>query len=31
MKLYSNKRFSLELLKEKFENTLKISGKIQGI
>ena len=29
--MYSSKQFSLELLREKFENTLEILGKIQGI
>ena len=29
--MYSFKHFSLELLREKSENTLEISGKIQGI
>ena len=30
-KMYSSELFSLELLREKFENDLEISGKTQGI
>ena len=31
MEMYSSELFSLELLREKFENGLEISGKTQGI
>ena len=31
MKMYSRELFSFVFLKEKFENTLEISGKNQGI
>ena len=31
LKMYTNEFLSLELLREKFENALKISGRTQGI